>query len=132
MTLRNIIVGAIVLGMAVAAMRMSGLSFSDLVGLAKEEVTKARTDTKAMMSGEYTERVARKLRDEAAKMPTAVSKSSGDQDSELNRELAAARQRMLEERAQAVQKHAGELLRGDVQSLKRQVDKQARQAGGDQ
>ncbi len=131
MTVRKFIAGAIVLGLAVAAMRMSGLSVSDLVSLAKEQVTKARTDTKAMMSGDYTDRVAHKLRDEAAKLPAAGAKPGDDSDSELNRELAAERKRMLEERAQAVQKHAGELLRGDVETLKRQVDKQARQAGGD-
>ncbi len=131
MTLRNFIVGAVVLGVAVVAMRTFGLSFSDLVGLAKEQVTKARTDTKALLSGEYTERVARKIRDEAANLPSARPKSGDDSDAELNRELAAERKRMLEERAQTVQKHVGELLRGDVETLKRQVDKQARQAGGD-
>ena len=132
MAVRNLVVGAVVLGMAMAGMRMSGLSFSDLVRLAKEEVTKARTDTKALMSGEYTEKVARKLRDEAANLPAASAKSGDSHDAELNRELTAARQRMLEERAQALQQHAGELLRGDVETLKRQVDKQARQAGGTQ
>ncbi len=132
MTVRNLVVGAVVLGMAVAGMRMSGLSFSDLVRLAKEEVTQARTDTKALMSGEYTESVARKISDEAANLPAARARPGDEHDSELNRELTAARQRMLEERAQALQKHAGELLRGDVETLKRQVDKQARQAGGAQ
>jgi hypothetical protein len=131
MTSRNLVVGAVVLGLAVVAMRMFGLSFSDLVRLAKEEVTQARTDTKALMSGEYTERVARKLRDEAANLTSADPKPGDDLDSDLNRELAAERKRMLEERAQAVQEHAGEILRGDVETLKRQVGKRTREAGGD-
>lgn len=131
MTVRNLVVGAVVLGLAVVALRMFGLSFSDLVRLAKEEVTQARTDTKALMSGEYTESVARRIRDEAANRPSARAKPGDGLDSELNRELAADRKRMLEERARAVQEHSGEILRGDVETLKRQVDKRARQAGGD-
>lgn len=131
MAVRNLVVGAVVLGVAVVAMRMFGLSFSDLVRLARDEVTQARTDTKALMSGEYTENVARRLRDEAANLPTTPLKPGDSVDSELRRELDGERRRMLEERARAVQEHSGKLLRGDVETLKRQVDKQARQAGED-
>lgn len=124
--MRKIIVGAIVLGVAFTAMRMQGMGFSDLVAFATGEVKQARSDAKALTSGEYSDRIARKLRDEAAAQPSA---RGGSYDSELNRELAADRKRMIEQRAESVQKLGAEMLRGDVETLKRQVRTQAREAG---
>jgi hypothetical protein len=130
MRAKNIIIAAVVLGAAVTVMRVKGLSVGDVVRLAKEEIAQSQAETKAVMSGEYTERYARKLNEEAAKLPAANAGAGDSGDPEMNqmkRELAEERKRMLEQRAAAVQKVTGELLTGDVESLKRQVEKQARQ-----
>lgn len=79
-----------------------------------------------MASGEYKERIAKGLRDETAKQPLAVVPGNED----LQRELAAARKQMLDDRAAALEKHAGEILRGNVDTLKHQVTENARNAGG--
>jgi hypothetical protein len=126
MNKRKIIVGAIVLSVAIVGMRAKGLSVNDLLQLAKEEIAQSQADTKALRSGEYTDRYARKIREEAANQ--AATRVVGDDiDSQLNRELAEERKRMLEQRAAAMQKLTTEMLSGDVESLKRQVEKQGRQ-----
>jgi len=127
MSVGKIIVGAVVLVVAVVTMRMKGLSVSDLLQLAKEEIAHSQAETKAVMSGEYTERYARTLREEAAKLPSAPAASNDGIDNELNRELAAERKRIMEQRAEAVQKLTSDMLHGDVDAMKRQVEKQARQ-----
>ena len=126
--MRKIITIALVLVVGFIFMRSKGLSFSDLADLAKGDLTQAGSDTKALMSGEYSERMARQLREGAAKMPSA--QSGEGIDAELNRELAAERKRMMEERAQNAQKIGAEVLKGDVETLKRQAQQNARQAGG--
>jgi hypothetical protein len=126
MNKRKIIVGAIILGLAIVGARMKGLSVNDLLDLAKQEIAQSQADTKALRSGEYTDRYARKIREEAANQ-TATRFVGDDIDSQLNRELAEERKRMLEQRAAAMQKLTTEMLSGDVESLKRQVEKQGRQ-----
>ena len=130
MSMRKIIVAVVVFGVAIIVMRSYGLSFGDLMALADRELTRAGSDTKELMSGEYSERMARQLREEAARMPSTRAPTGEGIDGELNRELAAERKRMLEERAQAAQKLGADVLKGDVETLKRQVEKQARQSGG--
>jgi hypothetical protein len=126
MDMRKIIVGAVVLAVAIVGMRMKGLSVNDLLQLANQEIAKSKSDTKALMSGEYSDRYARKIREEAANQ--AASRVAGDDiDSQLNRELAEERKRMLEQRAAAMQKLSKEMLSGDVESMKRQVERQGRQ-----
>lgn len=98
----------------------------DLWAFAARHLTSFRDDSKAMASGEYKERIANSLRKETEKQPLAVV--SGNED--LQRELAAARKQMLDDRAAALEKHTGEILRGDVNTLKRQVTENARAAGG--
>ena len=95
--------------------------------LAKEEIAQSKAETKAVMSGEYTDRYARTLREEAAKMPSTPAAADAGTDNELNRELAAERKRMMEQRAAAVQKLSTDMLSGDVEAMKRQVEKQGRQ-----
>ena len=52
MSVGKIIVGAVVLVVAVMAMRMKGLTVSDLLQLAKEEIAHSQAETKAVMSGD--------------------------------------------------------------------------------
>ena len=128
MSVGKIIVFAVVLGAAIMVMRAKGLSVGDVLQLAKEEVALSKSETKAVMSGEYTDRYAKKLSEEAAKLPEASANASPDTElNQMNRELAEERKRMLEQRADAVQKVTGQILTGDVDSLKRQVEKQGRQ-----
>ena len=128
MSVGKIIVFAAVLGAAIMVMRAKGLSVGDVLQLAKEEVALSKSETKAVMSGEYTDRYAKKLSEEAAKLPEASANASPDTElNQMNRELAEERKRMLEQRAAAVQKVTGQILTGDVDSLKRQVEKQGRQ-----
>ena len=128
MSVGKIIVFAVVLGAAIMVMRAKGLSVGDVLQLAKEEVALSKSETKAVMSGEYTDRYAKKLSEEAAKLPEASANASPDAElNQMNRELAEERKRMLEQRAAAVQKVTGQILTGDVDSLKRQVEKQGRQ-----
>lgn len=128
MSVGKIIVFAVVLGAAIMVMRAKGLSVGDVLQLAKEEVALSKSETKAVMSGEYTDRYAKKLSEEAAKLPEASANASFDAElNQMNRELAEERKRMLEQRAAAVQKVTGQILTGDVDSLKRQVEKQGRQ-----
>ncbi len=128
MSVGKIIVFAVVLGAAIMVMRAKGLSVGDVLQLAKEEVALSKSETKAVMSGEYTDRYAKKLSEEAAKLPEASANASPDTElNQMNRELAEERKRMLEQRAAAVQKVTGQILTGDVDSLKRQVEKQGRQ-----
>ena len=126
--MRKIITIAVVLVVAFVFMRSKGLGFGDLMELAKGEFEQSRSDTKALVSGEYSKRMARELREEAAKMPAA--QYGEGIDAELNRELAAERKRMMEERARNVQKIGAEVLKGDVETLKRRAQQNARQAGG--
>ncbi len=128
MSVGKIIVFAVVLGAAIMVMRAKGLSVGDVLQLAKEEIALSKSETKAVMSGEYTDRYAKKLSEEAAKLPEASANASFDAElNQMNRELAEERKRMLEQRAAAVQKVTGQILTGDVDSLKRQVEKQGRQ-----
>ena len=128
MSVGKIIVFAVVLGAAIMVMRAKGLSVGDVLQLAKEEIALSKSESKAVMSGEYTDRYAKKLSEEAAKLPEASANASFDAElNQMNRELAEERKRMLEQRAAAVQKVTGQILTGDVDSLKRQVEKQGRQ-----
>jgi hypothetical protein len=128
MSVGKIIVFAVVLGAAIMVMLAKGLSVGDVLQLAKEEIALSKSETKAVMSGEYTDRYAKNLSEEAAKLPEASANASSDAElNQMNRELAEERKRMLEQRAAAVQKVTGQILTGDVDSLKRQVEKQGRQ-----
>lgn len=128
MSVGKIIVFAVVLGAAIMVMRAKGLSVGDVLQLAKEEIAQSKAETKAVMSGEYTDRYAKKLSEEAAKLPEASANASPDAElNQMSRELAEERKRMLEQRAAAVQKVTGQVLTGDVDALKRQVEKQGRQ-----
>ena len=128
MSVGKVILFAVVLGAALMVMRAKGLSVGDVLQLAKEEIALSKAETKAVMSGEYTSRYAKKVSEEAAKLPEASANASPDAElNQMNRELAEERKRMLEQRAAAVQNATGQILTGDVASLKRQVEKQGRE-----
>jgi hypothetical protein len=98
-----------------------------LFGLTPDRVV---TDSKALVSGDYMEQTKQKLRAEAAKIPVAAE---GDRPKdELREELQAERRRIMEEKANTLEKYGSQIVKGDVESLKRQVEENARRAGGQQ
>lgn len=127
---RRIVACAAALGIVAAFVATRGLSVRDVIDLATAKVARAVSDTRALLNGEMTERVARELRNEAAQIPGAAEAARGGLSTELERELAAERKRILEARAAALQQNADKLLEGDLEGLKRQVLENARQAGG--
>jgi hypothetical protein len=98
-----------------------------LFGLTPDRVV---TDSKALVSGDYMEQTKQKLRAEAAKIP--VDAEGGRQKDELHEELQAERRRIMEEKANTLEKYGSQIVKGDVESLKRQVEENARRAGGQQ
>jgi len=51
-------------------------------------------------------------------------------DSEAQKDLQAARRQVLEDRANALEQHKDAILRGDTESMKRQVAENARKSAG--
>lgn len=92
-----------------------------------ERIGALREDTRALASGEYQERIADGWREEAKAVRTTMRSQPDD---EMQRELMAARQQLLDDRAAALEQQLGQMLKGDVDSLRRQVAENARNAGG--
>jgi hypothetical protein len=113
-----------------AILRAYGLSVVDVARLARAKVTEAAVDAKALMSREYSDRYSQKLREEAMNMPAQATLTNDNEDPELARDLTAERKRILEERAEYLEKNAVKILTGDKETLKKQVEEQVRQAGG--
>jgi hypothetical protein len=114
---------------AIVVMQIMGLGPGDLWALASARVTQARDDSRALASREYSARVGAAYREEAARIPPPAA-NLGKDDAILQGELGAARQKLMEDRAAALEKHAGNILRGDVDTLKRDVVDNAKNAGG--
>jgi hypothetical protein len=127
---------AIVFVGLIVVMRALGMDFQDLYAMARSRLASAASDTGALVRGEYSERTAERIRAEAveriraeaASIP-AVAPGAGT-DEELRRELAAERKPVLQEKADQAERVAGQMVRGDLDGLKRQVEQNARMAGG--
>jgi len=107
---------AVMIAAVVIVMHVLGYDLDDVRKFARNNASEFRPDAKDLPSGGYADRVANKLRDEAANI-----RSPGvaeDISAELNRELAAERRRVMEQRAQAAQQITGKMLSGDVETLK--------------
>ncbi len=128
MSWKKILGSLVVLIVVTQGMKIFGLTVSDLFEFAQTNTRNAVTDTKALMSGEYQERLAKSMKAEAGRVEVTAM-PSGD-DAGLSRELAEARRQMLEERSKALEQKGNQLLKGDVESLKQQVRNNARQSGG--
>lgn len=111
----------------ICAMRITGTSAGDIWTMGAKKLNDFRADSKALVSGDYQQRIAKSLRDEADKVKVPTSEVADD---ELARELAAARKKLLDDRAAELEKHRDKILQGDLDSLKRQVIENARNAGG--
>jgi len=79
MKYRLVIRFLVVLGLAAAGMALFHVSPADLGELAKRKAEQAVNDSRTLVNGEYTDRIARGLRDEASK-PSAVVAVPGADD----------------------------------------------------
>lgn len=118
---------AVLVVVVLVTMKVMGLTMQDLLKMADDKMASFDEDTRALKSGEYKTKVANTLKEEALRQ--AATQPAGSQD-EMHRELAEARRKMLEDRASALEQHSGAILRGDLESLKKQVAENAKQAGG--
>lgn len=118
------------------ALRLFGFDAGMLYSGVVSRLDRAATDTGALVRGEYVERTSDRLRNEAAqriraeadRLPNEVP---GDEaDAELRGELAAERKRILREKAEQAEKAVSLTLKGDMKGLRRQVEENARLAGG--
>jgi hypothetical protein len=119
---------ASVLVVVYMSMRAMGLGFGDLWEMVRNEIDQTRAETRAYRDSNFSEQVSREMRKEAARM-------SGDPaatgvDGELNNELATERKRMMEQSADAAEKNRNTMLKGDTETLKKQVRKNIHDAGG--
>jgi hypothetical protein len=106
MKYRLVIRGLVVLGLAAAGMVLFHVSPADLGELAKRKAEQAVTDSRTLLNGEYTDRIARRLRDEASKPAAVVAVPGDDYHAEMQRDLEAERRRLLEERAKELERQA--------------------------
>ncbi len=130
LTTRKVYIAGIALAIALAILRMYGLSVADLARLAREKVAEAVADAKALTTREYADRYARRLREEAASIPADVPMMTGKESVEISRDIQAERKRILEERAEHLKWVGQGVLQGDLDSMKKQVEENARRAGG--
>ena len=119
---------AMILVVVVVLMRTLHITPTQLGSLASKEIDRFQSDVNAVKTGEYKERIANSYREAAQSQPMAVV--VGDEKGDLQRELSDARKQMLKDRADALEKHAGEIMRGDAETLKQQVSDNANKAGG--
>jgi hypothetical protein len=131
LTTRNVYIAGICLAIAPAILRGYGLSVADLARLAREKVAEAVADAKAITTREAGDRYARRLREEAAAIPVDVPMVTGKESVEISRDIQAERKRILEERAEHLKLVGQGVLSGDLESVKKKVDENARRAGGD-
>lgn len=115
------------LAVAAGAIYLAHQQGIELLPWAYERLGNFRQDAKALASGEYKERVAREYRKAAENngQPLATT-----EDPALQKELAEARQKMLEERARALENKLDAFKRMDVEQLKQQTAANAKAAGG--
>jgi hypothetical protein len=83
-------------------------------------------DARALVSGDYSRRVAERLRAETAQIPVVPP---GAENDEYGRDLAEARRAALKARAEAVDQALSHVARGDAAAFHAQIERQAREAG---
>jgi len=114
-----------------AVLRMFGMSLVDFAHLARAKVAEATADAKALMSRDVADKYARRLREEAAALPAVAPAAEGKDAVEISREVQAERRRILEERADNLQKIGTGLITGDLATIRKQAEENARRAGGE-
>jgi hypothetical protein len=118
----------LLLSTALLALHLLGLDVTSLPRWLSGKLSHAGTDTQALLTGEYTERTAARLKAEAElkRLQDVVPTASGGD--EYQQELAAERKRIMEAKAQAASQSMDHIAKGDIEGLKQQVAQQAAQA----
>ena len=129
-TTGKVYAAGIVIAIMLAILRMFGMSLADFASLARAKIGEAAADVRALVSQDYADPYSRRLREEAAAIPPVAPMTDGKEAIEISREVQAERQRILEERADNVKKVGTGLLKGDLETLKKQAEENARKAGG--
>ncbi len=129
-TTDKVYAAGIAFAIVLAILRMFGMSLADFASLARAKLGEAAADARALVSQEYADQYSRRLRDEAAAIPTVAPMTEGKEAIEISRDVQAERQRILEERADNLKKVGTGLLKGDLETLKKQAEDNARKAGG--
>jgi hypothetical protein len=129
-TTGKVYAAGIVFAIMLAILRMFGISLVDFASLARAKIGEVAADARALVSQDYADQYSRRLREEAAAIPPVAPMTDGKEAIEISREVQAERQRILEERADNVKKVGTGLLKGDLETLKKQAEENARKAGG--
>ena len=129
-TTGKIYAAGIAFAIVLAILRMYGMSLADFASLARIKLGEAAADARALVSQEYADQYSRRLRQEAAAIPSVAPVTDGKEAVEISREVQAERQRILEERADNLKKVGTGLVKGDLETLKIQAEENARKAGG--
>jgi len=129
-TVTKVYAAGIVIALALAVLRVYGLSVADVARIARVKFIEATADAKAATRREYADRVSRSLREEAARIPVEAPVAGGNVAVEISRELVEERKRILRERADQLEKVGAGLVTGDLESMKKQAEENARRAGG--
>jgi hypothetical protein len=129
-TTRRVYAAGIAFAVALAVPRIFGMSLFDFAHLMRAKLADAAADARTVTAKEYARRYAQRLRAEAALIPAQEPLLSGRESFDASREVQAERRRILEERADHLERVGEWLLKGDLESMKRQVDENARKAAG--
>ncbi len=129
-TVTKLYAAGVGIALVLAVLRVYGLSVADVARIARAKFIETSSNAKAVTSREYADRVSRSLREEAARIPVDARVEGGDMATGISRELVAERKRILEERADYLEKVGAGLLTGDLESMKKQAEENARRAGG--
>ena len=115
-----------------AVLRIFGMSLVDFAQLARVKAVAAAADARALVSRDVADKYGRRLREEVAAIPDVAPSAQGKEDVEISREVQAERRRILEERADNLQKIGSGLITGDLATIRKQAEENARRAGGGQ
>ena len=130
-TTAKVYAAGIAFAIFLAVLRMFGMSLGDFAHLARAKLAEAAADAKALTTRDVAERYGRQLREEAAAIPSVAPSAEGKDAVEISREVQAERRRILEERADNLQKIGTGLITGDLATIRKQAEENARRAGGE-
>ncbi|MFZ5582226.1 MAG: hypothetical protein ACOZCK_06145 [Pseudomonadota bacterium] len=119
---------SLILIAVLAGLYLVGITPRDLWGMGKDYWASFMDSSRELSADQERHEVAGALRQQAEKVGQMEGVVPGD--SEAQKDLQAARRQVLEDRANALEQHKDAILRGDTESMKRQVAENARKSAG--